>query len=135
MEEIAARLLMTKGSMYYYFKNKDDLLYQCNLMIMEISLQKIEEVANSALNPIEKLRNAVKAHILLSTSEKAMLMVMDKPYQNFANEQLAEILELRKKYSYFFDRILKEGIEIQVFDHVDVRMVRMIILASRPIQS
>ena len=27
MEEIAAKLLLTKGSMYNYFKNKDDLLY------------------------------------------------------------------------------------------------------------
>lgn len=27
MEDIAAELLMTKGSLYYYFKNKEELLY------------------------------------------------------------------------------------------------------------
>ena len=27
MEEIAAELLMTKGSLYYYFKNKEDLYF------------------------------------------------------------------------------------------------------------
>ena len=51
MEEIAAKLLMTKGSMYYYFKNKDDLLYQCHLMIMELCLEGIEKVVNSDSNP------------------------------------------------------------------------------------
>ena len=130
MEEIAAKLLMTKGSMYYYFKNKDDLLYQCNQMIMEISLDRIEKVVNSDLNPIEKLRNALKGHILLATSEKSMFMVMGKPNQNFSDLQLQEILKLRRSYSLYFDKILTEGIEKQVFDHVDVKMVRMIILGA-----
>jgi len=130
MEEIAAKLLMTKGSMYYYFKNKDDLLYQCHQMIMEISLDRIEKVVNSDLNPIEKLRNALKGHILLATSEKSMFMVMGKPNQNFSDLQLQEILKLRRSYSLYFDKILTEGIEKQVFDHVDVKMVRMIILGA-----
>lgn len=29
MEDIAAELLMTKGSLYYYFKNKEELLFYC----------------------------------------------------------------------------------------------------------
>jgi len=130
MEEIAAKLLMTKGSMYYYFKNKDDLLYQCHQMIMEISLDQIEKVADSDLNPIEKLSSALKGHILLATSEKSMFMVMDKPNQNFSDLQLQEILNLRKRYSHFFDKIITEGIEKQVFDDVNVKMVRMIILGA-----
>jgi AcrR family transcriptional regulator len=130
MEEIAAKLLMTKGSMYYYFKNKDDLLYQCHQMIMEISLERMEEVVNSNLSPVEKLRNAIKGHILLATSEKSMFMVMDKPNQNFTDEQLKEVLEVRKNYSHYFDRIINEGIDKRVFNPVDVRMVRMIILGA-----
>ena len=34
MEEIAAELLMTKGSLYYYFKNKSDLMYQCHKFVL-----------------------------------------------------------------------------------------------------
>lgn len=130
MEEVAAKLLMTKGSMYYYFKNKDDLLYQCHQMIMELSLEQIKEVFNSDLNPVEKLRNAIKGHILLATSEKSMFMVMDKPNQHFSDIQLQEVLELRKSYSHYFDKIIHQGIESQVFEQVDVRMVRMIILGA-----
>lgn len=130
MEEVAAKLLMTKGSMYYYFKNKDDLLYHCHQMIMELSLEQIKEVFNSDLNPVEKLRNAIKGHILLATSEKSMFMVMDKPNQHFSDIQLQEVLELRKSYSHYFDKIIHQGIESQVFEQVDVRMVRMIILGA-----
>jgi AcrR family transcriptional regulator len=130
MEEIAAKLLMTKGSMYYYFKNKDDLLYQCHLMIMELCLEGIEKVVNNDSSPIEKLRNAIKEHILLATSEKSMFMALAKPNHNFSDEQLKEVLELRKIYSQYFDRIINEGIEKQVFENVDVKMVRLIILGA-----
>lgn len=130
MEEIAAKLLMTKGSMYYYFKNKDDLLYQCHLMIMEICLDGIEKVIESDRNPIDKLRSAIKEHILLAISEKSMFMALSKPNLNFSEEQLQEVLELRKSYSHYFDRIILEGIDKQVFNRVDIKMVRLIILGS-----
>lgn len=130
MEEISAKLLMTKGSMYYYFKNKDDLLYQCHLMIMEICLDGIEKVVESDCNPIEKLRSAIKEHILLVTSEKSMFMALSKPHHNFSQEQLQEILGLRKSYSYYFDKIINEGIDKQFFAPVDVKMVRLIILGA-----
>nr|MDP5196920.1 TetR/AcrR family transcriptional regulator [Neobacillus sp. 179.-C4.2 HS] len=130
MEEIAAKLLMTKGSMYYYFKNKDDLLFQCHLMIMEICLDGIEKVIESDRNPIEKLRCAIKEHILLATSEKSMFMALSKPHHNFSDEQLQEVLGLRKSYSHYFDRIIHEGIDKQAFGSVDVKMVRLIILGA-----
>ncbi|WP_423797938.1 TetR family transcriptional regulator [Neobacillus sp. SAB-20_R2A] len=131
MEEIAAKLLLTKGSMYYYFKNKDDLLYHCHQMIMEMSLERIEEVASSESDPIEKLQNAIRAHILLATSEKSMFMIMDKPHQSFSNEKLEDVLELRRNYSQYFDRIINEGIDKNVFDpNMDVKMVRMVILGA-----
>lgn len=130
MEEVAAKLLMTKGSMYYYYKNKDDLLYHCHQWIMEIIIKKIVETVNSDLTPEEKLRTAIKDHISLITSEKSMFMVMDKPSQNFTDKHLTEILESRAKYAHYFDLMVTEGIEKGVFRSVDVKMVRMIILGA-----
>lgn len=130
MEEVAAKLLMTKGSMYYYFKNKDDLLFHCHQMIMEKSIGKMEEILNSPLTITEKLKNAVKAHVQLATSEKSMLMVMDKPNQHFTDEYLQEILASRTKYAQYFDRILLEGMRLKEFQSIDVKMVRMIILGA-----
>ena len=44
MEDIAAKLLMTKGSVYYYFKDKQDLLFESQKMLMEQSIANIEKV-------------------------------------------------------------------------------------------
>ncbi|WP_077213434.1 TetR/AcrR family transcriptional regulator [Bacillus dakarensis] len=130
MEEVAAKLLMTKGSMYYYFKNKDDLLFHCNKMVMDISIQTIQDIIDSDQSPTEKLEKAIKAHIKFATSEKSMFMVMDKPNQNFLDDYLPEILELRSQYDKCFDQILVEGIEKDEFDKVDTKMIRMIILGA-----
>lgn len=130
MEEVAAKLLMTKGSMYYYFKNKDDLLFHCHQMIMDKSIVTMEEIFNSPLTWTEKLTNAIKAHVQLATSEKSMFMVMDKPNQHFTDEYLQEILASRTKYAQYFDQILLEGIRSKEFQNIDVKMVRMIILGA-----
>ncbi|UII56280.1 TetR/AcrR family transcriptional regulator [Cytobacillus spongiae] len=131
MEDVAANLLMTKGSMYYYFKNKEDLLYQCHQMIMQMSMEKIEEVINSDLPPTQKLKKAVKSHVILTTSEKSMFMMMDKPNQNFSGEYLEDVLLQRKGYEQHFDALILEGIEKGDFDpSIDVRTIRLIILGS-----
>lgn len=130
MEEVAAKLFMTKGSMYYYFKNKDDLLFHCHEMIMKISNDGIKDIVNSDLTPIQKLESAIKFHVHLATSEKSMFMVMGRPDQNFTGDHLSYILESRAKYVQHFDKILKEGIEKQIFYYMDPKMVRMIILGA-----
>ena len=43
MEEIAAELLMTKGSLYYYFKNKSDLMYQCHSFVLSQATIELED--------------------------------------------------------------------------------------------
>ncbi|WP_019155726.1 TetR/AcrR family transcriptional regulator [Robertmurraya massiliosenegalensis] len=130
MEEVAAKLLMTKGSMYYYFKNKDDLLFHCHQMIMNKSIKNMVDITNSPISAREKLERAVKAHIMLATNEKSIFMVMDKPNQHFTDEYLLEILNSRNEYASYFDDILNEGIEKKVFQSIEVKMVRMIILGA-----
>jgi len=43
MGEIAERLGMTKGTLYYYFEDKDDLLYQCHMRCLEVSLRALRD--------------------------------------------------------------------------------------------
>jgi AcrR family transcriptional regulator len=130
MEEIAANLLMTKGSMYYYFKNKDDLLFHCNKIVMDKSIDKIMNIIESTIDPIVKLERAIKEHIKLVTNERSVFVVMEKPNQHFIDKYWPKILELTHSYEKCFDKILKEGIEKELFDQVNINMFRMIILGA-----
>ncbi|MEB1806714.1 MAG: TetR/AcrR family transcriptional regulator [Bacillaceae bacterium] len=130
MEDIATKLLMTKGSMYYYFKNKEDLYFQCHRMMIDKSNEKIEDIINSEKSPLEKLRSAIISHIKLATTEKSMFSLMDKPEQKFSGEYLEDILQQRSEYEKNFDQIINEGIQSGEFDHVDVKLLRLLILGS-----
>ena len=55
VQDIADRLGMTKGNLYYYFRNKQDLLYGCHVACMRLSLRALAEVRRSAEPPGTRL--------------------------------------------------------------------------------
>lgn len=130
MEEIASQLLMTKGSMYYYFKNKEELLFECHLMILDPSIEKIKEIKNSDLTSIEKMRKVIIDYIIFEINEKAMFNVAGKLDQTFSSEFLEKILAKRDEYNHIFDELILEGINDGGFQKVDVKMTRLIILGA-----
>ncbi|MFC4024051.1 TetR/AcrR family transcriptional regulator [Oceanobacillus longus] len=130
MEDIAAKLLMTKGSVYYYFKDKQDLLFESQKMLLEQSIANIEKVVFEDLPPVEKLDATMIIHMEYLISERTGFTMGARPEQLFAEEQLNDILELREKYSKYFDDLIKQGIEDGEFMEIDIRLVRNIILGA-----
>lgn len=130
MEDIAASLLMTKGSVYYYFKDKQDLLYQSQKMLLQRSLGNIETVQQENSPIADKLRKAMVVHVEHLLDERSGFEMMIKPEQIFSTEQLKEIFRLRNDYGESFDQLILEGIEAEVFGAVDIKIVRNIILGA-----
>ena len=52
VDEIASALKMTKGNLYYYFRNKEDILYACHESSLDILLQLMQEVQRTPAPPI-----------------------------------------------------------------------------------
>src|SRR5688572_13462134 len=44
MEDISEQLLMTKGSLYYYFKDKEEILFACHDFSLDRVLERTREV-------------------------------------------------------------------------------------------
>ena len=130
MEEIAARLLMTKGSIYYYFKDKQDLLYQSQKILLEQSMVNLEEVLKLDLPAKEKLEKAMYVHLEFLISELSTFAMGIKPEQVFNGEYLEDILRLRVEYAKCYDELIAEGIESGDFETVNVRVARNIILGA-----
>ena len=45
VDEIACALEMTKGNLYYYFRNKEEILYACHDYSLDVLLALLEDVA------------------------------------------------------------------------------------------
>src|SRR5262245_45997434 len=55
VEEIAASLHMQKGNLYYYFENKEEILYACHEYSLDRLLKLLNDVERSNLYPDGKL--------------------------------------------------------------------------------
>lgn len=130
MEDIASKLLMTKGAVYYYFKDKQDLLFQSQKMLLSQSIHNVQSIQKMNLPILDRLEKAMVTHIEYLITERSGFNIGAKPEQFFSGEQLAVIMELRNNYSNAIDQLIIEGIEEGVFESVDVKVVRNIILGA-----
>lgn len=130
MEDIAAELLMTKGSLYYYFKNKKDLFFQCHEMVLSKATEELQGHLDKMIPNEEKLRRMIVTHIQYAIEEKETFNMIIKPDQTFATDQLNPILVKRNKYAGLFDQVIQEGVANGEFTIVDPKIVRMILLGA-----
>src|SRR6476660_7717835 len=56
VEQIAAALHMKKGNLYYYFKNKEEILFACHQYSLDRLTQLLEVIEASDAPPDVKLR-------------------------------------------------------------------------------
>src|SRR3954463_6966399 len=59
VEQIAAALQMKKGNLYYYFKNKEEILLACHQYSLDRLLALLQDVEQSDAAPDQKLRRLI----------------------------------------------------------------------------
>lgn len=130
IEDIAEKLQQTKGSIYYYVKGKQDLLFECNKLALEILNIKLDQIVNTSVGPVEKLHGAIKMHIKIAIEE--FLLISTALQLEFALEKnyKRQIIVLRDSYEQKLMSILEEGIEKSVFKEMDPKIILFIIVGA-----
>ena len=59
---------MKKGNLYYYFRNKEEILFACHQYSLDRLLAMLDEVERSGLAPDEKLRRLIVASCTRSST-------------------------------------------------------------------
>ncbi|WP_438317361.1 TetR/AcrR family transcriptional regulator [Sporosarcina sp. FA9] len=130
MEEIAAELLMTKGSLYYYFKSKSDLMYQCHNLVFSKAMEELKSELVDKDSAEEIIRNMISIHIEFAIEEKETFNMLIEPSHVFSGEQLSRVLEVRKEYTSIFDEAIEKGVASGDFNVGDQVIVRMMIMGA-----
>src|SRR3954463_1114691 len=63
VEQIAAALHMKKGNLYYYYRNKEEILLACHQYSLDRLLALLEDVEQSDAPPAEKLRRLIVSFV------------------------------------------------------------------------
>jgi len=106
MKEIAQSLGLTKAALYYYVKNKEEVLFECHLMAydaMDDILKTPRGAGQSALDYLETLYGAFVD--LLTQSGVSLLTDVD----SLSGEWKQAVLTRRAKIERKITRIVKDG--------------------------
>lgn len=129
MGEIADRLGMTKGSLYYYFKDKDDLLYQCHMRCMEVSLDALGDPALAALAPDVRLREVLRRHIRGITDEVYGAVLLTD-IESLSPRRRRQYVAKRDLFERGVRAIIEEGVRSGALKKVDVKIAGFALLGA-----
>jgi AcrR family transcriptional regulator len=127
--QIARALRMTKGNLYYYFRNKTEILYFCHTYSLDRLLAELHRVARAPLAPDEKLRRLIAAFVHLMIDElHGTALTMD--LSPLPPRLLRRVIARRDRFDRGLRAIVQEGIAAGVFAPADVKLVTFAILGA-----
>jgi AcrR family transcriptional regulator len=129
MEQIADALQMTKGSLYYYFRNKEEILYFCHDYSLDILLRLLDEVESQASPPEERLRRLIVAfvHTILDELQGTALTL---DLQALQAPLLRKVVAKRDRFDRGIRSILQDGMERGSFAPGDPKLLSFAILGA-----
>ncbi|MDJ0754428.1 MAG: TetR/AcrR family transcriptional regulator [Ardenticatenaceae bacterium] len=130
VQDIADELGILKGSLYYYFSSKEDLLVKITEGKIEELLAAIEAIAETGYPPRQKLALAIDEHLRFFQQHVHI-------YTIFVKEQLADInkrtannaRKMNRAYQQVWKRMVEEGIKSGEFrPDLDTELIMRAIL-------
>ena len=129
VEAIAAALHMKKGNLYYYFKNKEEILFACHQYSLDHLTQLLDDVEQRASSPHDKLRALIVAsvHIILDELHGTALFL---PLEALSTSHLTTIIARRDRFDRGIRHLIDEGIAVGVFPPCEVKFIAFAILGA-----
>ena len=122
--DVAREAGVADGTIYLYFKNKEDLLIQVFMDTMDRVLQRQDEALADCRDPIEKLRRFITVHFEVAGGSPALAEVITVELRQSAKFMRATEMKPFGRYLGIIARIVTEGQEIGVFSRdVQARFV------------
>ena len=121
MDDIAGEAELSPGTLYLYFKNKEELYASLSLRILQYLHMRVEHVENDPkLDPEQKLDALIEAMYDVYDFDPLVIINMfhlqsSETLKNLSAQLIDEIKELSRQSIGGFARVFKEGIEKGVF--------------------
>ena len=131
VSKIAKQAGVADGTIYLYFKNKEDILISVFEEKMEVFAENLKQIIEIDASASEKLFQMIENHfnVLASDHHLATVTQLELRQSNLALR--LRINAILKNYLVLLDSILKEGIENGEFNEkIDIRLARQMIFGT-----
>lgn len=109
LDEVAERLNVTKPTLYYYVKNKDEILFDCVHAGLDMVRSGIAEAAQSGGTALDKLRACMRAYADVVTLDFGMCVIRvgEDP---LPAEGRRKLRQLKSQIDLEFRKLIEQGI-------------------------
>lgn len=110
LDDIAAELNVTKAALYYYFKSKDEILYECHsLAIQSITDTPLGEIDDDGLSGLGKIERLVRRYVamIVKSFGRCLVLVGTQPLEP---ENAGKCRAGRRGINDLFVEVIREGI-------------------------
>ena len=129
VDEIASALEMTKGNLYYYFRNKEEILYACHDYSLDVLLALMLDVQAGTARPDEKLRRLILAFVHLMLDElQGTALTLD--LQALSPPLLRKVIARRDVFDRGVRAIIQQGMDQGLFASGDPKMVTFAVMGA-----
>jgi AcrR family transcriptional regulator len=128
MRALAHTLRMEAGSLYYHVQSKQQLLFEILDRTLDDLLQGLEHATAGAAGPVDRLRAAVRFHVLFHAVRRDEAFLSHSELRSLTRQHLRRVIDKRDRYERVVRDLLAAGVRSGVFAVADVRLAAMAIL-------
>jgi AcrR family transcriptional regulator len=129
VEQIAAALHMKKGNLYYYYRNKEEILFACHQYSLDRVIELLEEIDHSDAPADDKLRRLINAfvHTILDELHGTALFLN---LEALSPAHLRTVIARRDRFDRGMRQIIADGVRTGAFGPCDPKLISFAILGA-----
>jgi AcrR family transcriptional regulator len=129
LKDVAAILGLTDAALYYYVRNKEELVYQCYIRAAAVGREALQLALDENVDGLQTVLRYLRYHIEMMVGERGPIAIMSE-IPSLKHAHRTEVLELSRQHSARFEAILNAGIADGSIAPCDVRMTGNAIMGS-----
>lgn len=131
VSKIAKQAGVADGTIYLYFKNKEDILISVFQEKMGVFVSELEKIIAKDASAADQLGMMINSHFSLLASDLHLAIVTQLELRQSNHDIRMKINNVLRGYLKLMDRILISGIESGEFDqNMDIRLARQMVFGT-----
>ncbi|MDH4124208.1 MAG: TetR/AcrR family transcriptional regulator [Gammaproteobacteria bacterium] len=129
LKDVARQLGLTDAALYYYVRNKEELVYQCYLRAADIGRDAMDRAIKDGDSGLDQVRLYIRYHLEYMLGDRGPIAIMSE-IPSLPPRHRDQVLEFSRLHSLRFEALLKTGIEDGSISPCDIRMTGNAIMGA-----
>jgi AcrR family transcriptional regulator len=110
LDDIASELNVTKRTLYYYIRSKNDILHGCTHLALDYLEKVMAEIAAAGGTPLERIELLMRRYMSLAAEDHGFCLIVTQPDK--IDAEYGEILRKgRARFDHALRALIQEGID------------------------